>query len=211
MPRFSECWRCGKTSATVICRSCGVAKYCSNKCKENDIARHNDAECRPVSIRNTCLSCGTIGPSLQKCTGCYRAFYCDRTCQKKHRHEHKAECKRIAEKIESLAGALERYFFPNAARDCLRHYYWGNVPAYDYLNLTENEGVDYNTTMNLLVFGVGDLRNVVMTCASLPKSFTSKVMFTLNDSDRCVLARLVLLLYMMIKCKFTICHPREVS
>ena len=201
MPRFSDCWRCGKTSATVVCRSCDVAKYCSNKCKENDIARHTDAECRPVSVINTCLSCRKTGSLLQKCTGCYRALYCNATCQKNHRDKHKAECKRIVEKIKSLASTLDRYFLPNAARGCVAHYYWGNVPAYDYLNLSENEGADYNLTMNILVIGVGDLRNIAFTCASLPESFTSKVKFTLNDSDRCVLARLVLLLYMMIKCK----------
>ena len=211
MPRFSECWRCGKPSATVICRSCGVAKYCSNNCKENDIARHNDAECRPVSIVDTCSSCRKTGSLLQKCTGCYRSFYCDPTCQKNHRHEHKVECKRTVEKIKTLAGSLDLYFPPNFARGCIAHYYWGNVPAYDYLNLSENEGVDYNSTMNLLVLGVGDLRNVVMTCASLPESFTSKVKFTLNDSDRCVLARLVLLLYMMIKCKFVASHTLRIA
>ena len=202
MPRFSECWRCGKPSATVICRSCGVAKYCSNKCKANDIARHNDAECRPVSIVDTCSSCRKTGSLLQKCTGCYRSFYCNPTCQKNHRHEHKVECKHTVAKIKKLAQSLYHYFPPNFSRICVAHYYWGNAPAYDYLNLSENEGIDYSSTINLLVLGVGDLRNVVMTCASLPESFTSKVKFTLNDSDRCVLARLVLLLYMMIKCKF---------
>ena len=200
MPRFSECWRCGKTSASVACLSCEVAKYCSNKCKINDVARHTDAECRPVSVINTCLSCRKVGTQLQKCTGCYRVFYCDVTCQKNHRTQHKAECKRIVDKVKLLASELDRYFPAYFARGCIVHYYWGNVPAYDYLNLLENEGVDYSFPINILVLGVGDLRNVVLTCASLPKHFTSKVNFTLNDSDRCVLARLVLLLYMMIKC-----------
>jgi hypothetical protein len=201
MPRFCECWRCGKASANVVCRSCDVAKYCSNRCKKNDLARHTDAECRPVSVINTCSSCRKLGPLLQKCTGCYRAFYCDGICQKNHRNQHKAECKRVVGKIKSLASELDRYFPSYFARRCMARYYWGNVPAYDYLNLLENEGIDFGLSMNILVLGVGDLRNVVLTCASLPEYFTSKVKFTLNDSDRCVLARLVLLLYMMIKCK----------
>ena len=204
MPRFFECWRCGKSDVSVVCIFCDVAKYCSDKCKENDIARHTDAECRPVSIVKTCSSCRKTGSSLQvQCTDCYRVFYCDAACQKNDMEEHKSECKRIVEKIKSLAGLLDRHFRKKII--CGAHYYWGNVPAYDYLNLLENEGVCYNSAMSVLVLGVGDLRNIVLTCASLPESFRSKVKFTLNDIDRCVLARLVLLLYMIVKCKFLCC------
>ena len=201
MPRFSDCWRCGKSSVTVACPSCNVAKYCSNKCKENDIARHNDAECRPISIIKRCSSCSKTGSSLQTCNGCYQAFYCDANCQKNHWPGHKVECKRVADKIKSLANVLNVYFSVADVRGCSAHYFWGNVPAYDYLNLSENEGIDYNSDINLLVLGVGDLRNIVLTSASLPQSFKRKLRFVLNDSDRYVLARLVLLLYMMIKCK----------
>lgn len=200
MPRFSECWRCGISDTHVVCNSCNVAKYCSDKCKQNDTARHTDAECRPVSVVRTCSSCRKTGLSLQVCTGCYRAFYCDAACQKNDREEHKRECQRIVGKIKTIAGTLEWHF--SRKQICGAHYYWGNVPAYDYLNLSENEGVNYNSSMNVLVLGVGDLRNIVLTCASLPESFKNKVLFTLNDIDRCVLARLVLLLYMIVKCKF---------
>ena len=202
MPRFSECWRCGQTPATVVCRSCNVAKYCSDKCKEDDVARHKDAECRPVSVIQTCLSCRRTGSSLQTCTGCYRAVYCDSKCQENHRQEHKNDCKGILRKIKSLSESIDKHLPPNFGSICGAHYYWGNVPAYDYLNLSENEGVDYSSALNLLVLGVGDLRNIVLTCASLPDGFTKDVLFTLNDSDSYVLARLILLLYMMIKCKY---------
>jgi hypothetical protein len=96
-------------------------------------------------------------------------------------------------------------FFPdseNAASDC-PYYYWGNVPAFDCLNLAENEGVSYGSALNVLILGVGDLRNVALTCASLPDSYSNKVLFTLNDKHGCVLARLVLFLYMLIKGKFS--------
>jgi hypothetical protein len=68
--------------------------------------------------------------------------------------------------------------------------------------LVENEGVAYASSSNVLILGVGDLRNVALTCASLPDSYSNKVLFTLNDKESCVLARLVLLLYMLIKGRF---------
>ena len=191
-----------ETPVSIVCRSCNVAKYCSNQCKEDDVARHNDAECRPVSVIQTCLSCRRTGSSLQTCTGCYRAVYCDLRCQESHRHEHKTDCKGISRKIKSLSESIDGHLPPNCGSICIAHYYWGNVPAYDYLNLSENEGVDYSSALNLLVLGVGDLRNIVLTGASLPGGFTKNVLFTLNDSDSYVLARLILLLYMMIKCEY---------
>ena len=87
-----------------------------------------------------------------------------------------------------------------------RLYYWGNTPAVDCLNLEENEGADYNSPVNLLYLGVGDLRNVILTCASLPESYNGKVNFTLNDIAESTLARLVLLLYMPLTGKYFVVY-----
>ena len=86
------------------------------------------------------------------------------------------------------------------------YYYWGNVPAYDCLNLVENEGAGYTEAVKVLILGVGDLRNVALTCASLPDSYENKILFTLNDREYCVLARLVLLVYMLSKGEFYVVH-----
>ena len=203
MPRFSDCWRCGKNSATVVCDLCQVAKYCSTICKENDKARHTDPECHPARIMKKCSSCRKTSSSLQTCSGCYRAFYCDKKCQLNHRNEHKVDCKNSTDKIRLLAGELDNYFFANEARYLSKHYYWGNMPAYDYLNLSENEGIDYASDLNVLVLGAGDLRNVVLTCASLPETYSRNLLFVLNDCDECALARLVLLLFILIKGEFS--------
>ena len=76
-------------------------------------------------------------------------------------------------------------------------YYWGNMPAVDLLNLSMNEGEDYSDPLALLLCGVGDPRNVLLTIASLPDVYKQKVTFVLNDICPCTLARTVLLLYMM--------------
>ena len=56
-------------------------------------------------------------------------------------------------------------------------YYWGNVPAVDLLNLSMNEGEAYSDPLALLLCGVGDPRNVLLTIASLPDACKQKVTF----------------------------------
>ena len=204
MPRFSECWRCGNTvDVGIICNLCEVAKYCSEKCQRNDIFRH-ESECIPASILKTCTTCRKSGPNLKACTGCYRAIYCDANCQKSNWDRHKIYCREDKEALEATTQLISAQYViwsDETASSC-RYYYWGNVPAFDCLNLVENEGVAYASSSNVLILGVGDLRNVALTCASLPDSYSNKVLFTVNDKESCVLARLVLLLYMLIKGRF---------
>jgi len=78
-------------------------------------------------------------------------------------------------------------------------YYWGNVPAVDLINLSMNEGEEYSSPLALLLCGVGDPRNVLLTTASLPDAYRQQVTFVLNDICPCTLARTVLLLYMLYK------------
>lgn len=78
-------------------------------------------------------------------------------------------------------------------------YYWGNTPAVDLINLSMNEGEEYSSPLALLLCGVGDPRNVLLTIASLPDTYTQRVTFVLNDICPCTLARTVLLLYMLNK------------
>ena len=78
-------------------------------------------------------------------------------------------------------------------------YYWGNIPAVDLINLSMNEGDEYSSPLSLLLCGVGDPRNVLLTIASLPDAYKQQVTFVLNDICPCTLARTVLLLYMLYK------------
>ena len=199
MPKFSECWRCGKSGVSVVCRACDIAKYCSNVCQINDKFRH-EAECTPVAIVRSCSSCRKCGSGLRACTGCYRVYYCDIKCQTSHRKGHKSDCNNTEDRITELARKILLYF---ASRFFLKkHYYWGNYPAYDGLNLLENEGVDNSSDLKVLYLGVGDFRNVALTCASLPDTYERVVTFALNDLESSILSRLVLFVFMLIKGKF---------
>ena len=203
MPKFSECWRCGKSGVRVLCRACDIAKYCSNICERNDKSRH-EAECKPVAIVRSCSSCKKCASGLRACTGCYRVYYCDIKCQKSHRKAHKSDCNSTKDTINKLAQEILRFFALRRTNISI-HYYWGNHPAYDGLNLLENEGVDYSSDLKVLYLGVGDFRNVALTCALLPDTYESVVTFALNDLESCILSRLVLFIYMLIKGKFC-CH-----
>ena len=200
MPKFCECWRCGKSGVSVVCPACDIAKYCSNVCQRNDKFRH-EAECKPVAIVRSCSSCKKCGSGLRACTGCYRVYYCDIKCQKSHRKAHKSDCSSTEDTITKLAYKMLRFFAFSRIHNP-KHYYWGNHPAYDGLNLLENEGADYSSDLKVLYLGVGDFRNVALTCASLPDTYERVVTFALNDLESCILSRLVLFVYMLIKGKF---------
>ena len=180
-------------------RSCQILQYC----QRNDIFRYK-AECIPASILKTCKTCRKSGPNLKACTGCYRAFYCDGKCQKGNWGRHKIDCLEVKEIIETTTQLILAQYFIRSEKtaSACPYFYWGNVPAFDCLNLIENEGGSYGSALKILILGVGDLRNVALTCASLPDSYSNRILFTLNDREGCVLARLVLFLYMLMKGEF---------
>ena len=130
---------------------------------------------------------------------------CDIKCQKSHRNEHKSDCSSTEETINELAQKMFGVFVIRRAHNFnnpKKLYYWGNYPAYDGLNLLENEGVDYSSDLKVLYLGVGDFRNVAITCASLPDTYERVVTFALNDIETCTLSRLVLFVFMLTKGKF---------
>ncbi|KAL2671319.1 hypothetical protein Neosp_013901 [[Neocosmospora] mangrovei] len=58
---------------------------------------------------------------------------------------------------------------------------WGDVPALDILKLGQNEAS-------------GDLRDVIKTVTSLPRSFRNDLTITINDNDLDIVARNIILL-----------------
>ncbi|KAL7529955.1 hypothetical protein ACHAXR_006129, partial [Thalassiosira sp. AJA248-18] len=46
-----------------------------------------------------CAACGKGGDNLKACTACKLVRYCNVTCQKAHRPQHKKECKKRASEI----------------------------------------------------------------------------------------------------------------
>ena len=156
--------------------------------------------CDAAALKMQCSGCGVKQEGMLKCTNCLKSYYCNAECQRKDWQRHKTFCQKAVE--ETLRLVEEIKFHHQIKRDnpgLLATYYWGNVPAVDLLNLSMNEGEQYSNPLALLLCGVGDPRNVLLTIASLPNVYTQQVSFLINDICPCTLARTVLLLYMLYK------------
>ncbi|KNG89153.1 hypothetical protein ANOM_002986 [Aspergillus nomiae NRRL 13137] len=142
-----------------------------------------------------CLGAGTKG-----CTGCHLVMYCGKDCQTAHWPVHKLDCKNPMRKAAwRPAWEVENrvpHFIDNSDEEhtpVAMHggskYLWGNVPAFDLLQLKDNEGEDYSRDLSLLLAASGDLRNLVKTIVSLPGSYRGRIHIDINDRDETVVAR----------------------
>ncbi|KAL2075267.1 hypothetical protein VTL71DRAFT_210 [Oculimacula yallundae] len=143
------------------------------------------------------------------CTQCYLVQYCSKECQKSHWAIHKLDCKSALMKQNWLpswevenrspsfiegGGGVEPNNGPSLTVHGTRKYLWGNVPAYDVLNLRENEGVETKRDLRLVFAASGDMRNVAKTVVGLPDSYPGNCDLVLNDMDPSIVIRNAILL-----------------
>ena len=198
MNRAGYCWRC-EAPCTQLCSRCRVAYYCSKGCQKQDKWRHKP-DCDAAALKRECMGCGKEDEGMLRCSTCQRVWYCSAECQRKEWGNHKNKCHEIVKKTIQLATKIKvDRTFSQQLPGLASTYYWGNLPAVDLLNLSMNEGEEYSNSLALLLCGVGDPRNVLLTIASLPDAYEQQVTFVLNDICPCTLARTVLLLYMLCK------------
>ncbi|XP_068724453.1 uncharacterized protein [Montipora capricornis] len=199
MNKAQHCWRCEK-ACTQQCSRCKVAFYCSKECQKQDKWRHKP-DCDSANVKRTCLSCGLEQSGTMQCTNCLDAAYCSVECQKNHWERHRRICQDTVDRTLKLADDIKELNkkISVISGGVIGTYYWGNLPAVDLLNLPMNEGETFADPLSLLLCGVGDPRNVLLTIASLPEVYKQPVTFVLNDICPCTLARTVMLLYMLYK------------
>ncbi|XP_022089909.1 uncharacterized protein LOC110978891 isoform X2 [Acanthaster planci] len=201
-----HCWRCEKVLPQQIlaCHRCNMAVYCSKACRRRDEARHSSVECQMFSPRQ-CENCAKTAPSMSECAGCNDAWYCNRNCQRTDWKSHKSICKEVQASIRSLAETLQLRRSPTDKTSRDFPYYIGNIIAIDLLQLDNNEmkaevmGDELSRDYHILSVGCGNLRNMVLTAGSLPDDYQGKLHITLNDYDPFVMARNVLLLFMLVR------------
>ena len=199
MNKAQHCWRCEK-ACTQQCSRCKVAFYCSKECQKQDKWRHKP-DCDSANVKRTCLSCGLEQSGTMQCTNCLDAAYCSVECQKNHWERHRRICQDTVDRTLKLADDIKELNkkISVISGGVIGTYYWGNMPAVDLLNLPMNEGETFADPLSLLLCGVGDPRNVLLTIASLLEVYKQSVTFVLNDICPCTLARTILLLYMLYK------------
>jgi hypothetical protein len=97
------------------------------------------------------------------------------------------------------------------------YYYWGNVPAFDCLNLVETEGTTYGSALKVLILGVGDLRNVALTCVWYHEQQKTRFQFnitvySLNINHITVLhSRKPKIRMLNVSCCFPVCPLTNIS
>ncbi|XP_071801504.1 uncharacterized protein [Asterias amurensis] len=201
-----HCWRCkDQLEQTIHCPDCKMAEYCSPTCEERDRARHRSREC-PLFGTRSCNNCNKKG-KMKECGGCNYAWYCNKECQRSDWVNHKGFCIKAKDNIKSTAAQIG-LLNSRMQRDRLggSPYYFGNTIAKDFLQLANNEWsdgslkkTDLNRDYHILSAGCGDLRNTVLTIASLPARYQGSLYITLNDFDPFVMARNVLFLFMLVR------------
>ncbi|KAI0046116.1 hypothetical protein FA95DRAFT_1494462, partial [Auriscalpium vulgare] len=148
-----------------------------------------------------CLKDGT-----KACSSCTLVLYCSKECQLGHWKVHKKDCKdevaSTAWKPQWVRQSRKPTFLEGGDDSSvpllMARYRWGNVPAYDVLNLPLNE-CDEVGDLALAFVASGDLRNIVRTLNELPTDHSGKITILVNDGEPYVLLRNILLLLILGK------------
>ncbi|KAI1761376.1 hypothetical protein GGR53DRAFT_469374 [Hypoxylon sp. FL1150] len=140
------------------------------------------------------------------CKNCLLVLYCGSDCQRGHWESHRSDCRKnpllkpdwrprweVEHRVPTFIGG-PRY----QAYNHQRKYPWGNVPAFDLVNLASNEGVHYSKGLDLLFAASGDIRNVIKTVVSLPDTFRSPIRIYMNDRDGDVVGRNAIILLLAL-------------
>ncbi|KAG8880202.1 hypothetical protein FRB98_005286 [Tulasnella sp. 332] len=145
------------------------------------------------------------------CAKCRQVKYCSKGCQTAHWMQHKSTCnspyaadKWVPNWMQEdrrpsfvTTGPTNFDTFGLGARRG-GHYLWGNIFAYDLLNIAANEGsASKNQDFSLCFAASGDIRNVVKSINNLPSDYKGTCTIVINDMDRYVAIRNLLFLCML--------------
>ncbi|KAI1736358.1 hypothetical protein F4680DRAFT_461244 [Xylaria scruposa] len=129
-------------------------------------------------------------------------------CQTAHWPTHRKDCQSSIMKgtwkprwvAENRPPAFMSHGFEYQAKFGVIKYLWGNVPAFDVIQLGQNEGANFQNPIDLLFAASGDLRNVVLSVVNLPQSYRSPLSIIVNDYEIDIVARnLIFLLIMLVE------------
>ncbi|KAI0185492.1 hypothetical protein EV127DRAFT_348191 [Xylaria flabelliformis] len=161
------------------------------------------ALCCNHQAESPCTKVGSLA-----CKNCLMVAYCSKGCQTAHWPTHRKDCQspimKGTWKPRWIAESRQPTFMTHEAQDPVSFgvvkYLWGNVPAFDVIQLGQNEGANFRNPINLLFAASGDLRNIVLSVANLPQSYRSPLSIVINDLEIDIVARnLIFLLIMLVE------------
>lgn len=79
-----------------------------------------------------------------RCSGCYLVAYCSKDCQRQHWSRHREDCKsNFASDTWQPdfvnEGRLPQSMFGTFNPNIMKHFVWGNIPAFDIINWQNTE------------------------------------------------------------------------
>ncbi|KAF8074568.1 hypothetical protein FPV67DRAFT_587451 [Lyophyllum atratum] len=171
-----------------------------------------------VSPAVPCKNSGSL-----TCSKCHLARYCSRECQAQHWNQHRIHCKGILMSA-SWRPAWETQnrtpAFIEADNAPIMHhsfglpyaYLWGNLPAIDCLNLSENEHLSaLRQDFKFCFAASGDIRNLVRTVNGLPDAYQGKCDILFNDWNPLVVGHNLVVLWALLNPQLSIDDAAELA
>ncbi|KAK8103314.1 hypothetical protein PG984_016460 [Apiospora sp. TS-2023a] len=160
-----------------------------------------------MSLQPICANHPCGKPGTSSCRSCRMVLYCGPDCQKTHWPSHKVDCK--SELLKSTWRPqwdmqrrrpvfLGQVPDPSSPFFSGKKHLWGTMPAYDVVNLPENEGTNIQSDLELLFAASGDLENVFSTLVAIPSHYGGEVKIIVNDCDLDIVARNVIMLMLIL-------------
>ncbi|KAK2752567.1 hypothetical protein FQN55_006680 [Onygenales sp. PD_40] len=160
--------------------------------------------CANWSPTDTGVACSEQGSKA--CSRCSLVLYCGKECQTAHWPVHKSDCNsnirkstwRPAWERENRRPTFVAHLSTEVKIDGSvyggRQNLFSEFPAIDLLRLKDNEGQNTTRDLSILLAATGDLRNLVETIVNLPDSYNGRISFDINDRNRTVVTRNLIIL-----------------
>ncbi|KAF8993752.1 hypothetical protein BDQ17DRAFT_1252430 [Cyathus striatus] len=174
----------------------------------------NELTCCNTSLRGGGTGGVCTNEGVLACSKCGLAKYCSGRCQRQHWTKHKLDCEHAYfddnwKPSWVIEGRKPSFFLPaatvtptptSAPVSMTSHTrLWGDVPAYDILQLNHNEGLNSERSDFKVCFTEAtDIRNLIETVNNLPKDYRGKCDILLNHPDATVVNRNLVILSVLL-------------
>ncbi|KAJ7173458.1 hypothetical protein C8R46DRAFT_115452 [Mycena filopes] len=142
------------------------------------------------------------------CTNCRLVKYCSEKCKMQHYPKHRYRCthRYLSENWEPSwvsEGRDPAFLNPSHSMTLFRACvdFWGDLPAMDCLQLSNNEGTNELEPLGdlkLCFAASGDLRNLIRTVNSLPWDYAGYCDILLNDTNPVLVNRNLVILFVLL-------------